>query len=279
MGKKRQLATVAKRRRTALAELADRYQLYQQAVQEVAADIDFVDTTFRQLRGRRGRTLREDFCGTAAAACEWVKRRRDNRAWAIDIDPEPLEWGARCNMPALGQGASQRVVLTRADVRKARVPAVDIVLAMNFSYWLFRERRTMRKYFRSVRRGLAEEGVFFLDAYGGYDAPRVITERRRLGEFTYEWEQASFNPITGEMTCHIHFAFPDRSRLERAFSYTWRLWTVPEIREMLEEAGFCRSTVYWQGWEPESGEADGVFKPAEVGQPDAGWICYLVAER
>ena len=81
------------------------------------------------------------------------------------------------------------------------------------------------------------------------------------------------------MQCHIHFAFPDRSRLDRAFSYTWRLWTVPEIVELLDAAGFSRTTVYWQGWDSESGEPDGVFQPTEVGQADAGWICYLTAEK
>ena len=31
---------------------------------------------------------------------------------------------------------------------------------------------------------------------------------------------------------------------------------VPEIRDLLEEAGFRNVTVYWQGWD-EDGEADG----------------------
>ena len=102
---------------------------------------------------------------------------------------------------------------------------------------------------------------------------------RGIPGFTYEWEQACFNPITGEMGCYIHFTFPDRSRMERAFSYTWRLWTLPEIREMLDEAGFPRTTVYWQGWNYDTGEPDGMFEPADVGQPDAGWISYLTAEK
>ncbi len=79
------------------------------------------------------------------------------------------------------------------------------------------------------------------------------------------------------MTCHIHFAFPDGSRLQQAFSYQWRLWTLPEIRELLAEAGFGRVVCYWQGWDAE-GEADGVFEPADRADADAGWICYISAE-
>jgi hypothetical protein len=80
------------------------------------------------------------------------------------------------------------------------------------------------------------------------------------------------------MVCHIHFAFPDGSRLDRAFSYDWRLWTLPELRELLAAAGFSRVTCYWQGWD-DRGEPDGVFLPAEEGAADAAWICYLSAQR
>jgi hypothetical protein len=81
------------------------------------------------------------------------------------------------------------------------------------------------------------------------------------------------------MTCHIHYVFPDNSRLEKAFSYDWRLWTLPEIRELLSEAGFANTTVYWEGTDEASNEGDGIFKPADVGDADPGWICYLVAEK
>jgi cyclopropane fatty-acyl-phospholipid synthase-like methyltransferase len=154
-----------------------------------------------------------------------------------------------------------------------------VILAMNFSYWIFKTRETMRRYFEAVRSALVNDGVLFLDAYGGYDAFRVLRERTDYGDFSYVWDQASYNPINGDMVCHIHFKFKDGSQLRRAFSYEWRLWTLPEIREILAEAGFARSTVYWQGWDEENDEADGEFTPAEVGEPDAGWIAYIVAEK
>ena len=35
----------------------------------------------------------------------------------------------------------------------------------------------------------------------------------------YEWEQVKWDPITGNLQCAIHFAFPDGSRLDDAFQY------------------------------------------------------------
>jgi hypothetical protein len=263
------------------AATADRHRLYERAVQCAEAEVDFFDQRFRLLRGRPARRLREDFCGTAAVCCEWVNRHRQNRAVGIDIDADVLDWGWRHNLAKLSPGAARRVELRRGNVLEADPERYDIVAAMNFSYWLFRDRATLRQYFCQVRTALADDGVFFLDAYGGYDAFREILEEREIddadGCFTYGWEQVSYNPISGEMTCHIHFSFADGSQLPRAFSYQWRLWTLPEIRELLAEAGFGRVVCYWQGWDAE-GEADGIFEPTDRADADAGWICYISAE-
>lgn len=266
-----------------MADLADRYRLYQLAVQNPRTEIDFVDRTFRQLRGRSARTLREDFCGTAAVCCEWVGRRKHNRAWGIDLDPEALAWGRRRNLGALDASGQARVALVQADVGAVETPSPDIVLAMNCSYWLLGDRRRLLRYFTRVRASLTEGGIFFLDAFGGYDTFRLLTEERRVrdphgGSFTYVWEQALYEPVTGRLVCHIHFRFGDGSEWPRAFSYDWRLWTLPEIRELLTDAGFSRVMVYWQGWDSQ-GKPDGVFVPVETGEPDAGWIAYLTAEK
>lgn len=270
---------IVNRTKASLAQKADRYRLYEQSVQCVEAEIDFVEKTFRKLRGRRARVLREDFCGTANTSCEWVRRSPRNRAIAVDIDQGVLNWATTHNLAALTPSAWRRIRLLRDDVLKVQTEPVDCVLAMNFSYWLFKERKTMRRYFSRVRQGLVGDGIFFLDAYGGYDAFRVLRERTRHDGFTYVWHQAAYNPITGEMTCHMHFNFEDGSRLPQAFSYDWRLWTLPEIREILAESGFSQATVYWQGTDEETGEANGVFLPTDVGEPDPGWIAYLVVER
>lgn len=260
------------------ADLADRHALYQEAVQDVEAEIDFVDETYHELRGRKAKLLREDFCGTANTACEWVRRRRGNRAIAVDLDREVLDWGRDHNLTALSPAEQKRIELIEGDVLDTSAEPVDVVLAMNFSYFLFRRRDELREYFRSVRKNLKSDGLLIMDCYGGYDAPKELTEPRDCGRFTYIWDQAEFNPITNGMVCHIHFKFPDKSRLKRAFSYHWRLWSLPEITEILEEAGFSQSDVYWEGTDEETGEGDGIYEPATVGDADPGWICYIVAQ-
>lgn len=264
-----------------LASLADRHRLYELSVQYAASEIEFVSDTFKALRGRRARLLREDFCGTANVSCEWIRQHKENRVIGVDIDPNVLQWGEEQNLSKLTPAQRKRVELRCDNVLSSSTDSPEIVLAMNFSYWLFKERRLLKRYFRRVWESLAEDGVMFLDAYGGYDSFREIVEEREIeeeGGFTYIWEQEKYEPISGTLICHIHFDFPDGSRLERAFSYDWRLWTLPEIRELLSEAGFSRITVYWQGWD-EDGEADGDFKPVTEGEADAGWICYLSAEK
>ncbi len=261
---------------------ADRHQLYELSVQCAEAEVDFVDASFQQLRGRKARLLREDFCGTANVCCEWVKRGDKRRAIGVDLDREVLDWGLNNNIARLKRKQRERITLIEDNVITVETERPDIVSAMNFSYWLIQDRPTLKRYFKSVHRALKVDGVLFLDAYGGYDSHKEITEERRIDDggegFTYVWEQGAFDPITHRMECHIHFAFPDGSKLPNAFNYEWRLWGIPEIRDLLHESGFERTTVYWQGWD-EDGEPDGVFEPASSAEPDAGWICYIGAEK
>lgn len=266
-------------KKKSMAEKADKHVLYQQSVQCVEAEIDFVDETFTELRGRKATTLREDFCGTANTSCEWIRRRKKNSAVGVDLDPDVLQWGRENNIGALGKKAIERIRLIEEDVMTVKTDPMDIILAMNFSYWLFMDRKTMKRYFRSVREALVDDGIFFLDAYGGYDSFKVLRERTDYDDYTYIWHQASYNPLNGEMQCYIHFRFKDGSKLNKAFSYKWRLWTMPELLELLEESGFKKPTVYLQGFDEETGEPDGVFLPAEEGEADAGWIAYIVAEK
>ncbi len=266
-------------RKQKTASQADRHHLYQESVQDTEAELNFVEETWQELRNRPAELLREDFCGTANTACDWVQRENQYCAIGIDWDPEVLEWGRNNNLEQLDDDQFNRILLLQENVLEAQTEAADIVLAMNFSYYLFLERGNLLDYFCSVHNSLVDDGIFFLDAYGGYDAPKEIQEERECDGFTYIWDQASFNPIDSRMTCHIHFEFPDKSRLEKAFSYDWRLWTLPEIQELLSEAGFTGITIYWEGTNEETNEGDGVFEPAEVGDADPGWICYIVAEK
>jgi len=260
-----------------MAELADRHVCYEDSVQCVESEIDFVDATYKKLRKRNGKTLREDFCGTTNTSCEWIRRRKTNTALSIDLDEEVLEWGRKNKISTLSPEQKKRITVINDNVITVKTDPVDIVLAMNFSYWLLLERKLTIDYFKSVYAALVDDGIFFLDAYGGYEAYQELKEKTKYKDFTYIWHQSRYNPITGIARNHIHYKFKDGSKMKNAFTYEWRVWTMPEILDMLTEAGF-KPIVYWEQAD-EDGEGNGVFIPETEGDADAGWIAYVVAEK
>ena len=50
----------------------------------------------------------------------------------------------------------------------------------------------------------------------------------------------------------------------------------PELREILEEAGFAGSEVYVEGWDEESDDTDGIFRRRKRFENQAGWVAYVV---
>ncbi|MEQ9563251.1 MAG: class I SAM-dependent methyltransferase [Woeseiaceae bacterium] len=265
-------------RKRTMAEEADLHDLYEKAVQNVEHEVEFLQETFQAIRGRKAYRLREDFCGTASASCQWVRQGSEYQAIGVDIDPSVLEWGRKNRVGKLPVADQARVQLLESDVMTVETPAVDLLVAFNFSYFIFDTRDRLREYFRRAYAALADDGVFFIDLFGGPEAQEETKEKTKHKGFTYIWHQAEFHPVTNYIRCHIHFKFRDGSRIKKAFTYEWRLWSAPELREILLEAGFKTATVYWEG-EDEDGEGNGVFTPDEKGEADLAWIAYIVAEK
>ena len=261
------------------AEGSDIHELYELSVQEPEAEVDLINQVWEELRNRKCVSIREDFCGTAAASMAWVKDNDENIAVGVDIDQSVLDWGRAKIADRLTDDQAKRLKLVEGDVRTADTGLVDSVCAMNFSYFLFNTRDALREYFRSAYANLKDDGLFMLDAYGGSEAFEEMEEERDLDGFTYIWDQNYYNPITGAVVNYIHFHFPDGTKIERAFTYKWRLWTLPEIQELLLEAGFSNVVVYWEGTEEDSGEGDGNWSISTRGEACEGWVAYLVAEK
>lgn len=268
------------------AETADKHILYEASVQCVEADLDFFERISKTLRGKPFRTLKEDFCGTAALATEFVRRHPDNRAWGVDLHEPTLEWGRKHHLSRLPKG-DDRVTLLCEDVLEVTEPKVELVAALNFSFQVFKTRDALREYFKAAYDSLTGDGIFVLDCFGGTEAMEAMDEDRKIaastsltGEklpaFTYVWDQARFNVITHDILCHIHFKFADGTMMRRAFTYDWRLWTLPEIQELVREAGFKETQVYLEGWDDEEEETDGVFRRRTHYDNMAGWVGYVV---
>lgn len=272
--------SATKSKHPTMAEKADIHELYELSVQNVEHEIEFLQSTFQSLRGRTAYLFREDFCGTASASCQWVRQGSEYQAIGVDIYPPVLEWGRKNRVTRLDPEDQARVSLIESDVMTVETPPVDLLVAFNFSFFIFDTREKLRAYFKRAYDAIKDDGLFFCDIFGGPEAQeetREKTKHKKHG-FTYIWHQAEFHPVTNYIRCHIHFKFKDGSKIKQAFTYEWRLWSAPELRELLLEAGFRKATVYWEG-EDEDGEGNGEFTPNEKGEADLAWIAYIVAEK
>jgi SAM-dependent methyltransferase len=254
----------------------DRHELYQVAVQSPDHDVAFIDGVFRRKNGRLPRLLREDFCGTAYLSAHWVRARRDNRVVAVDHHAATLDWGRIHNVRPLGPDAS-RVKLVHADVRRVLRPTVDVVVAFNYSYFVFKERRDLLDYFRGVRRGLRSDGIFALDIFGGSDTQAETTDKTPHDGFTLVWEQRAFDPLANRTRYFIHFEFDKGPPIKKAFSYDWRMWSIPEVHDVLRDAGFRHFDVYWEGIDRETGEGNGEYRLAKRVRNDPAWNAIMIA--
>ena len=257
----------------------DRYLLYQEAVQDPPSEVRFVEQVYTRIRGRRPLSIQEDFSGAASFACEWVRGRPDRTAVAVDIDAEPLSWGMENNVAQLPESARARIRLEQGDVCHHRAGPVDVVVALNFSYYALRSRERLLAWLTAAWSQLGPDGLLVLDVLGGPSCYQLGEDPPELREgFTYIWETLDFDPIGHRARCAIHFILDDGQELRRAFQYDWRLWTMPELRDAVRDAGFRRSTVWWEGIDPETNEGDGRFAARETAEPLECFVCYLVAQ-
>jgi len=270
----------AKAKRAPLtAKTADPMALYQLAVQSPDTDAAFLARVFKKLRGREATHLREDFCGTGYLMSAWLRKSASRTAEGFDIDPEPVSWGLAHNfddVPDLGE----RCAFHLKDVREPSHRKPDIRTAPNFSWMIFTERNTMLDYFRRVREDLVDDGVFVLDIYGGPEAFDEMEEVRKVeGGFTYVWDQKSYEPATGAYHCRIHFRFKDGSELRSVFDYKWRLWTLPEVVDILRDAGFAEVESWWEGTDADGESGNGVFRRNGKGDNCPAWVTYIIAKK
>ena len=266
-------------------QLPDLHHLYEASVQSVENDLDFAARVFKKKTERKAISLREDFCGTAALACEWVSRSPKNCAWGVDIDQPTLDWGMEHNLPYVGDKAGE-INLICGDVMMAKTPPTDLVLALNFSYCIFKTRKQLCDYFKTVRKNLKKDGLFVMDLYGGTEALEAKLEPRdveaftakdgtKIPKFEYIWDQALYNVIDHHVVNYIHFKIPRIGKIEKAFTYDWRLWTLPELQELLIEAGFKSAEVYLHDWD-EDGESDEIYRQRKNYENSLGWVAYIV---
>ncbi len=253
----------------------DKHVLYEKAVQAPDADARFIRRVFKRIRGRMPLVLREDFSGTSALCCEWVRTEPGASAYGIDLHKPTLDWARTNNLSKIGP-VKNRISLIHGNVLDDHRFNADVAVAFNFSYFCFKKRQILSSYCRKVFDSLKKDGIFFLDIYGGPSSMVVQEEETDHDDFVYLWDQAKHNPVTGDILCHIHFRLPDGKTMRRAFTYDWRLWTIPELTDVLEEAGFGEVQIYWEGTDKD-GDGNGVFRHSRKGDDSEAYIAYVAA--
>ncbi len=103
--------------------------------------------------------------------------------------------------------------------------------------------------------------------------------RDAVPAFDYLWEQRDYDAVTARVDCRIHFAFRDGRLLESAFRYDWRLWTLPELVELMREAGFAKAEVWCDEYDADTGQSDGQYRPLKSMPPREDWVAYVVGVK
>ncbi len=275
-----------------------KYALYEESVQEPEVHTDMLALMHADLTGHRAHILREDFAGTHLLSSWWVKRDPGNRAICLDLDPETLAYGNLRDRNQLTPAQRKRLDIRIHNVLSVTTPKADMAIACNFSFFIFKKRETLLRYFDCVRRSLKPGGTFVLELSGG---PGMIEEARETRtikadtynagkklvtlpkRFVYTWHQKTYNPITHEGRYAIHFKLPNGKKLVDAFTYDWRVWTIMELRDALTEAGFKSTHCYWDGdhsrrkKEVPLGQSD--YARTEFGENYFSWIAQVAAVR
>jgi len=261
---------------SSLAAQADKHRVYELAVQSPEADIAVIQGIYQHYHHRAPGRLREDFCGTALTLCHWAAQGESFSGEGIDNDPDPLDWGKAHNLPTLGSG-SARADLRLGDVRIASVLPPDVRCAFNFSYWVFRQRQQMLEYFVSAQRDLAADGILIMDVTGGSEYLSEEPYETEIDGFSVIWQQQNFSPIDHSADLTLRFRFADGSEIEPAYHYRWRVWSIPELTELLHAAGFSQVDIWWQDEQEDETEAGVGYHLESTGLNDACWVACIAA--
>ncbi|KAJ3677951.1 hypothetical protein LUZ60_001754 [Juncus effusus] len=252
-----------------------KFHLYQLSVQSPKGDITYLQKFFLMyVGGRQPLHLQEDFCGTALLSTEWLRTDSRRTAVGLDLDLESLNWCLENNLSKVGSDGYSRLFLFHGNVltpnestivkyktsdnlmrdlslsennesgissngSEASLQERDIVCAFNYSCCCLHKRKDLVLYFKHALNAISKKGgIFVMDLYGGTSSECKLRLQRKFPNFTYMWEQDEFDIVNRETRISLHFQLGKKKIMRHAFSYHWRLWSIVEIKECMQEAGF-----------------------------------------
>lgn len=258
----------------------DKYYYYTESVQAPDTDALFLRKVYHDVNGKDPVVMREDFCGTFAICTEWAKLGDQYLAVGYDLDPEPIAYGSEHYLSQLDENQRSRVKIELQDVLEPGLEGSDVTCALNFSYFIFKERAMLKKYFANVYNTLNDNGIFVVDCFGGSKCYEPNEEETEYTDekYSYYWDQDSYDPINNHAQFYIHFKRFGEQKREQVFSYDWRLWSIPEIKDIMMEVGFKGCDVYWEGTDS-NGEGNGIFEKTTEGEVCDSWVAYIAAKK
>jgi hypothetical protein len=263
-----------------MAKLFDRYRYYENSVQTPQEHVDIFSRMFRELRKKDAMSMKEDFCGTFLISCAWVMSHPERTAIGVDLDPEPIAYGKKNGLKDLNAKEKKRVTVLQKNVLDPLAKKSQIIGAGNFSFFIFKKRAELLTYFKSALKNLSGDGIFILEMAGGPGFIQTSREQRTYkmkggGKYTYYWDQKSYDPVNAHGMYAIHFKEPNGKMHKNVFVYDWRVWTIPELQEIMLESGFRDVATYWETT-GDDGKGTGEYVRTEVGTNDYAWIAFVV---
>jgi SAM-dependent methyltransferase len=219
-----------------------RHLLYQKSVQNPKREIEFYIKQFRNVFNKIPLKFREDFCGTGLLCCEWVKSNVLNTAIGIDYDLDTINFGIENNVNYLSSG-SDRVKLIHQNVLDPfdNLEKFDIICSMNYSHFLLTKRKDLVKYFKNVKSNLNTKGMLLMDFFGGAHVYDYHTHNNLSEIYKYIGEQ--MNILNNITVISLNFK-NDKNNFEPFFKYNFRVYTLIELKEALEDAGFNKFKIF-----------------------------------
>jgi len=222
-------------------------EMYEESVQNPEFEMRFFRKVYKKIFGEFPYMIREDFCGTALNSFYWVGLEPYNKALAVDIQRDSFDWGvAKYEKENVSSGSLNRVAFLQKSVLEDDTYKSQIRIALNFSYFIFKDRKTLKKYFQIAYNSLPKHGLFIMDHFGGSECYEADTEKRHEDGFLYFWEQGDLNPVNNNCKFAIHFKPDGQRKIKNAFEYDWRLWSIPELTDILYEVGFNEVKIFFE---------------------------------
>ncbi len=226
------------------SKIPSKFELYQKSVQNAKKEAEFFRKVYRLIYNKVPETFREDFCGTGLLSCEWVKSNVMNSAVGLDFDKETLEWGRDNNINNLTSGAD-RIKLLEQNVLDEfdQSQKFDIICSLNYSHFLLQKRKEIFKYFSNMVQNLQTKGIFILDFYGGSHIFTDHKYQRSKSSSFYEFSGKKMNILNNQSACSLNYKIK-KNKYKPMFSFNFRIYSIIELREALEEVGLNGFKLY-----------------------------------